>query len=59
LVLVSPVAQLRPVVAANQRRYGVTYEWAAESEAVAAEDSDGLEDGLPAPAEETAEEPAS
>ena len=35
LVLVSPVAQLRPVVAANGRRYGVTYEWGPESDAVA------------------------
>jgi transcription termination/antitermination protein NusA len=30
-----------------------------ESQTLAAEESDGLEDGLPAPAEETAEEPAS
>jgi pimeloyl-ACP methyl ester carboxylesterase len=36
VVLVSPVAQLRPVVAANGRRYGVTYQWGPESDAVAA-----------------------
>lgn len=35
LVLVSPVSQLRPVIAANGRRYGVTYEWGPESDAVA------------------------
>ena len=36
VVLVSPVAQLRPVVLANGRRYGVTYQWGPESDAVAA-----------------------
>jgi dienelactone hydrolase len=36
VVLVSPVAQLRPVVVANGRRYGVTYEWGPESDEVAA-----------------------
>lgn len=35
LVLVSPVARLRAVVTANERRYGVTYEWGPESDAVA------------------------
>jgi pimeloyl-ACP methyl ester carboxylesterase len=35
LVLVSPVTRLRPVVGANERRYGVTYEWGPESDAVA------------------------
>ena len=35
LVLVSPVTRLRPVVRANERRYGVTYEWGPESDAVA------------------------
>lgn len=36
MVLVSPVTRLRAVVVANQRRYGVTYEWGPESDAVAA-----------------------
>ncbi len=34
--LVSPVTQLRPVVAANGRRYGVTYDWSPASDEVAA-----------------------
>lgn len=34
-VLVSPVVQLRQVVAANERRFGVTYTWSDESNAVA------------------------
>lgn len=34
-VLVSPVTQLRPVVVANGRIYGVTYEWTPAADAVA------------------------
>ncbi len=33
--LVSPVTQLAPAVAANERRFGVTYEWSERSRAVA------------------------
>jgi pimeloyl-ACP methyl ester carboxylesterase len=36
LALVSPVAQLRPVIEANGRAYGFTYPWSAGSDAVAA-----------------------
>lgn len=35
VVAVSPVSQLRPVVVANGRLYGVTYEWGPESDRVA------------------------
>lgn len=35
LVAVSPVSRLRPVVTANGRLYGVTYEWGPESDRVA------------------------
>ncbi|HST67108.1 MAG TPA: prolyl oligopeptidase family serine peptidase [Mycobacteriales bacterium] len=35
IVLVSPVTRLRPVVTANERRYGVTYEWTPASDYVA------------------------
>jgi hypothetical protein len=35
LVLVSPVTRLRAVVTANQRRYGLTYEWTPPSDYVA------------------------
>jgi pimeloyl-ACP methyl ester carboxylesterase len=34
-VLVSPVAQLRTIVAANERRFGMTYPWNAPAEAIA------------------------
>lgn len=36
IVLVSPVIRLRAVVTANERRYGVTYEWTPPSDYVAA-----------------------
>ena len=34
-VLISPLSQLRPAVEATGRVYGVTYEWDAETEAIA------------------------
>lgn len=36
IVLVSPVTRLRAVVTANERRYGVTYEWTPPADYVAA-----------------------
>ena len=36
VVLVSPVTRLRAVVTANERRYGVTYEWTPPADHVAA-----------------------
>lgn len=35
-VVVSPLVQLRPIVAANEKLYGVTYPWSDASDAVAA-----------------------
>lgn len=35
MVLVSPIAQLRPIVHANERRFGMTYPWNPPAEAIA------------------------
>jgi pimeloyl-ACP methyl ester carboxylesterase len=35
MVLVSPIAQLRPIVHANEKRFGMTYPWNAPAEAIA------------------------